>query len=82
MLLGMLFKISTCRPKLFCGIFLCKIVFKRYRLDSEFIIAGGITSSPAYGALNSQSNSAGTNLFSFAYFGALLFLIICIQIII
>ena len=67
---------------IFSGIFLCKVIFRRYHLYSEFIIAGGITSSPAYGALNSQLNPEGTNLFSFAYFGALLFLIICIQIII
>lgn len=64
-----------------CGLFLCKKISKKYQLDSGFIIAGGMTSSPAYAALGKRADISSTNLFSFAYFGALLSLLIAIQII-
>ena len=63
------------------GWLLCKLFSAKYSLYNGFIIAGGMTSSPAYGSLSSQSNESAINHFSFSYFGGLLSLIICIQII-
>lgn len=65
-----------------CGWGLCKLVTKKYSLHQGFIIAGGMTSSPAYGALSGFTTEASVNCFSFSYFGALVTLIIAIQIII
>ena len=64
-----------------CGLLLCKIISRRYHLNSGLIIAGGMTSSPAYGAISSKSDASSANLFSFAYFGALFTLVTAIQII-
>lgn len=63
------------------GWLLCKIFSSKSTLCNGFIIAGGMTSSPAYGSLSSQSSESATNNFSFSYFGGLLSLIICLQII-
>ncbi len=65
-----------------CGWGLCKLIQRKYPLQQEFIIAGGMTSSPAYGALSSFTTEASVNCFSFSYFGALITLITAIQIII
>ena len=64
-----------------CGLLMCKIISRRYHLNSGLIIAGGMTSSPAYGAISSKSDASSANLFSFAYFGALFTLVTAIQII-
>lgn len=65
-----------------CGKILCKaLAYKSQDLHEGHVIAGGMTSSPAYAAINNQSNDAHVNLFSFAYLGSLLSLIIVIQII-
>ncbi|MBE6576909.1 MAG: hypothetical protein E7653_02065 [Ruminococcaceae bacterium] len=63
------------------GVLLCKLFFARKREGSPFIIAGGMTSSPAYGVLSENETEASTTAFSFAYFGALISLIIAIQVI-
>ena len=77
-LYGILITISA----VVCGWGLCKLVEKKYPLHQGFIIAGGMTSSPAYGALSGFTTEASVNCFSFSYFGALVTLIIAIQIII
>lgn len=64
-----------------CGIFLCKITSSRHHLNNGFVIAGGMTSSPSYGAISLKASESSINHFSFAYFGALISLIIAIQII-
>ena len=64
-----------------CGWTLCKLLKKKHPLHQEFIIAGGMTSSPAYGAISSISDNSTVNLFSFSYFGALLTLITAILLI-
>ena len=66
---------------IFCGILLCRIVSSRHLLQSGFVIAGGMTSSPAYGAIGTKANEASVGHFSFAYFGSLISLIIALQII-
>lgn len=64
-----------------CGMFLCKMISRQYCIDSRFIIAGGMTSSPAYGAISTKADVSSSNLFSFAYFGALISLVTAIRII-
>lgn len=64
-----------------CGWGLCKLVKRKYPLHEGFIIAGGMTSSPAYGVLSKMSINSSVNSFSFAYFGALISLIIAIKMI-
>lgn len=66
---------------IFCGWLLCKLFSAKYTLHSGFIIAGGMTSSPAFGSLASQSSELAINNFSFSYFGGLLSLIFSLQII-
>ena len=63
------------------GWMLCKIVSIRCLLHNGFVIAGGMTSSPAYGTIRSKASENSINQFSFAYFGALISLVIAIQII-
>lgn len=63
------------------GLILCKFLFSRYQLNTSFVIAGGMTSSPAYGSISAYANEVDINYFSFAYFGALISLITAIQII-
>ena len=62
-----------------CGWGLCKLVERKYPLHQGFIIAGGMTSSPAYGVLSSITTKSSVNCFSFSYFGALTSLIVAIQ---
>ena len=64
-----------------CGLFLCRVVSYRFRLNTGFVVAGGMTSSPAYGAISEQASELSVNHFSFAYFGALISSTITIQII-
>ena len=64
------------------GIVLCKLCFRSYPLDIGFVIAGGMTSSPAYGAIDTHAKEDSLNYFSFAYFGGLVALIFALQIII
>ena len=64
------------------GFFISKIMFSDAFSDIGFIVAGGMTSSPAYGAISNRAAVISSNLFSFAYFGALISLIIALQIII
>ena len=52
-----------------CGWLFCKIVSARVKLHNGFIIAGGMTSSPAYGALSTAATEESINDFSFSYFG-------------
>ena len=62
-----------------CGWVLCKLVERKHSLHEGFIIAGGMTSSPAYGVLSSITTKSSVNCFSFSYFGALISLIVAIQ---
>ncbi len=64
-----------------CGWALCKIVERKHPLHQGFVIAGGMTSSPAYGALSNDKTKSSINCFSFAYCGALMLLVIILQII-
>ena len=64
-----------------CGWLLCRIAELRYSINTGFIVAGGMTSSPAYGLISSCSDEVYVNQFSFAYFGALMSLLISIQMI-
>ena len=77
-LYGILITLTT----IICGWGLCKLIQRKYPLQQEFIIAGGMTSSPAYGTLSNITTDASVNYFSFSYFGALVTLIIAIQIIV
>lgn len=73
---GALITLST----VLCGLLLCKTVPSARRLPIGFVIAGGMTSSPAYGAIRAQADASCVNHFSFAYFGALISLVIATQI--
>lgn len=64
---------------IFCGFLLCKLVERKYGLHNGFIVSGGMTSSPAYGAIASEAIESYINGYSFAYFGALLSLLSSIQ---
>ena len=66
---------------IFVGWLLCKLFSVKCTICNGFVIAGGMTSSPAYGSLSSQSSELAVNNFSFSYFGGLLSLIISLQII-
>lgn len=63
------------------GIVLCRLLLYDKRGTSAFVIAGGMTSSPAYGAISENKSEISTSYFSFSYFGALIALIIFVQII-
>ena len=63
------------------GWFLCKISSRWIEIHKGFTVAGGMTSSPAYSAIASDANESSINCFSFAYFGALILLVIALQII-
>ncbi len=65
-----------------CGWLLCRIAEFRYSITTGFIVAGGMTSSPAYGLIGSCSDEMYVNQFSFAYFGALMSLLILIQVLV
>ena len=77
---AILYGILITLTAIICGCGLCKLIQRKYPLQQEFIIAGGMTSSPAYGALSGITTEASVNCFSFSYFGALVTLIIAIQI--
>lgn len=62
-----------------CGWGLCKLVERKYPLHQGFVIAGGLTSSPAYAALSNIATEASMNCFSFSYFGSLITLIISLS---
>ena len=64
------------------GKLLCKIASSRFEVYDGFIVAGGMTSSPAYGAISDKATETSINCFSFSYFGALITLILLLQIII
>ena len=64
-----------------CGWGFCNLVERKCPLHHGFIIAGGMTSSPAYGVLSAVETEDFSNCFSFAYFGALISLILAIQIV-
>ena len=74
-LYGMLITLSA----IVCGWGLCKLIKRKHALHQEFIISGGMTSSPAYGSIAPYATETSTNCFSFSYFGALISLIIAIQ---
>lgn len=76
-LYGMLITLSA----IVCGLVLCTLIGKKQPLQREFVIAGGMTSSPAYGSLTNSATNSSANCFSFSYFGALITLIVAIQII-
>ena len=76
-LYGMLITLSA----MFSGWILCKFAASRFKTSTGFIIAGGMTSSPAYGAIASNATETSSNCFSFSYFGALVSLIVALQII-
>ena len=79
---AILYGILITLTAIICGLGLCKLIQRKYPLQQGFIIAGGMTSSPAYGALSGFTTEASVNCFLFSYFGALVTLIIAIQIII
>ena len=62
-----------------CGWVLCRLIERKYPLHRGFIVAGGMTSSPAYGAIAPYATEASINCFSFSYFGALISLIVALQ---
>lgn len=67
---------------IFCGLLFCKLFNKRHAVCEGFIIAGGMTSSPAYAAISANTIESSINCFSFSYFGALISLIVALQIIV
>ncbi|MBE6584261.1 MAG: hypothetical protein E7649_04650 [Ruminococcaceae bacterium] len=62
-----------------CGILICKLMSSKCHLNVGFVVAGGMTSSPAYGAISPYANESSVNNFSFAYFGSLFSLILALQ---
>ena len=64
-----------------CGWGLCKLVKRKYQLHHAFIIAGGMTNSPAYGSIAPYATEISINCFSFSYFGALISLIVALPLI-
>ena len=62
-----------------CGLLLCKVRSLKHHVSTGFVIAGGMTSSPAYGGISAQANELSLKDFSFAYFGALVSLVVAIQ---
>ena len=63
---------------IFCGFLLCKLVDTKYGINKGFTIAGGMTSSPAYSAIDARASDA-SDCFAFSYLGALISLIVSIQ---
>lgn len=66
---------------IFCGWLLCALFARWHPLHTAFTVAGGMTSSPAYGALSTEGNDASGD-FSFAYLGALLTLTVTLSLIV
>ncbi len=73
-----LYGVLTTLTSIICGWGLCKLIGRKHPQHQEFIIAGGMTSSPAYGAIAPYATEASTNCFAFSYFGALISLIVSI----
>ena len=74
-LYGMLITLTS----IICGWGMCKLIKRKHALHQEFIISGGMTSSPAYGSIAPYATETSTNCFSFSYFGALISLIVTLQ---
>lgn len=66
---------------IFCGRLLCALLARWRPLHAAFTVAGGMTSSPAYGALIAEEDDASGD-FSFAYLGSLLTLTVAIPLIV
>ncbi len=64
-----------------CGIVFTKVVFVQKRLQSASILAGGMTSSPALGVLTEKGKGLSVGQYSFSYFGALILLMLLLNII-
>lgn len=75
---AILYGILITLTAIICGLGLCKLIQRKYPLQQRFIIAGGMTSSPAYASLSNSPTNSSVNCFSFSYFGALITLIIAI----
>lgn len=73
-LYGVLITLSA----LFCGLMLCGLIGGKNGMNKGFVIAGGMTSSPAYGAISDDATELSVNCFSFSYFGALIALVLSI----
>lgn len=76
---AILYGILITLTSIICGWALCKPLRRKYPLHKGFIIAGGMTSSPAYASLANSPTDSSVNCFSFSYFGALITLIISIS---
>ena len=66
----------------FCGFLLCRAIPSSHRPSAGYLVAGGMTSSPAYGVLAPMAEEEDIGCFSFAYFGALLSLTVALQVIV
>ena len=77
-LYGMIISLSA----ILCGWLCGQVLFAPYKQNLAFVLAGGMTSSPAYGAINAHANESSDAHFSFAYLGALITLIISVQILV
>ncbi len=55
-------------------------VFSKQGLKSASVLAGGMTSSPALGVLTEKRKGVSVGQFSFSYFGALIFLVLIINV--
>ena len=73
-LYGLLITLSA----ILTGFILCRLFLKNSRCQA-CVIAGGLTSTPAYGAIQKSETETTNENFSFAYLGALSAIIICIQ---
>ena len=79
--ISILYGILITLSAIVCGWVLCKLIERKYHLHRGLILAGGMTSSPAYSAFSGINIESYVNCFSFSYFGALISLIIALQLI-
>lgn len=79
---SILYGILITLTAIICGWVLCKLMRSKYPLHQRFIIAGGMTSSPAYGSIWNTATVSSVHCFSFSYFGALIALLVTIQLIV
>lgn len=79
---AILYGILMTLTAVFCGALLCRMIPSARRPSAGFLVAGGMTSSPAYGVLAPMADKEDIGCFSFAYFGALLSLTAALQIIV
>lgn len=75
-----IFGILITSVSLLCG-FVLTAVFSKFGLKAASILAGGMTSSPALGVLTEKRNGLSVGQFSFSYFGALISLVLIINVI-